>query len=257
MLVAAPLLAGGSCCLFHMSTFVVESAPTGNMLVTLIDLETTGLSLADDRIVEIGALALKSGAAFSTVVKPVGAQSSATCVHGIEESELEQGPLFTEAFERLVRFLDTLSETAMASDGESSEDELPPLKVRAEPPVTCLAAHNGFRFDYPMLLCECLRNKIPWYPMQKWRYVDTLVLTRALDADVHGGCLKLQCLVRRCASHTDLRAHRALDDCFFLRDVVVNLCQLLDTTLVDLLRPFVVSMDWQATGTSLAVLIDL
>ena len=83
MLVAAPLLAGGSCCLFHMSTFVVQSAPTDNMLVTFLDLETTGLSLADDRIVEIGALALLSGAAFSTVVKPVGAQSSATCVHGI------------------------------------------------------------------------------------------------------------------------------------------------------------------------------
>ena len=257
MLVAAPLLAGGSCCLFHMSTFVVEPSPTDNMLVTLIDLETTGLSLADDRIVEIGALALKSGAAFATVVKPVGAQSSAASVHGIDESELEQGPLFTEAFERLVHFLDTLSETAMASDGESSEDELPPLKVRAEPPVICLAAHNGFRFDYPMLLAECLRNNIPWYPMMRWRYVDTLVLTRALDAEVYGGCLKLQCLVRRCASHTDLRAHRALDDCFFLRDVVVNLSDLLDTNIIDLLRPFVVSMDWQATGASLAVLIDL
>ena len=73
-----------------MSTFVVEPSPTDNMLVTLIDLETTGLSLADDRIVEIGALALKSGLAFATVVKPIGAQSSATCVHGVEESELEQ-----------------------------------------------------------------------------------------------------------------------------------------------------------------------
>ena len=257
MLVAAPLLAGGSSCLFHMSTFVVEPSPTDNMLVTLIDLETTGLSLADDRIVEIGALALKSGLAFATVVKPIGAQSSATCVHGIEESELEQGPLFTEAFERLVQFLDTLSETAMASDGESSEDELPPLKVRAEPPLICLAAHNGFRFDYPMLLCECLRNNIPWSPMMRWRYVDTLVLTRALDADVYGGCLKLQCLVRRCSSQSGLRAHRALDDKFFLRAVVVNLSQLLDSTDVDLLRPFVVSMDWQATGASLAVLLDL
>jgi DNA polymerase III epsilon subunit-like protein len=257
MLVAAPLLAGCSRCLFHMSTFVVQSAPTENILVTFLDLETTGLSLADDRIVEIGALALLSGAAFSTVVKPVGAQSSAASVHGIEDSELEQGPLFTEAFERLVHFLDTLSETAMASDGESSADELQPLKVRAEPPVICLAAHNGFRFDYPMLLCECLRNNIPWSPMMRWRYVDTLVLTRALDADVYGGCLKLQCLVRRCSSQSDLRAHRALDDSFFLRAVVVNLSQLLDSTVVDLLRPFVVSMDWQATGASLAVLLDL
>ncbi len=257
MLVAAPLLAGCSCCLFHMSTFVVQSAPTEHMLVTFLDLETTGLSLADDRIVEIGALALKSGATFARVVRPIGAQSSATCVHGIEESELEQGPLFAEAFERLVHFLDTLSETAMASDGESSEDELPPLKVRAEPPLICLAAHNGFRFDYPMLLCECLRNHIPWCPMMRWRYVDTLVLTRALDVELYGGCLKLQCLVRRCASHTDLRAHRALDDSIFLRDVVVNFSQLLDTTVVDLLRPFVVSMEWQATGASLSVLLDL
>ena len=83
------------------------------------------------------------------------------------------------------------------------------------------------------------------------------MLTRALDSELYGGCLKLQCLVRRCASHSDLRAHRALDDCFFLRDVVVNFSQLLDTTIIDLLSPFVVSMDWQATGASLAVLLDL
>ena len=256
-LVAAPLLAGGSRCLFHMSTFAVESAPAENLLVVLIDLETTGLSLAGDRIVEIGALALKGGAAFATVVKPVGAQSSATSVHGIEESELEKGPLFPEAFDRLVHFLNTLSETAMASDAESSEDELPPLKARSEPPVICLAAHNGFRFDYPMLLCECLRNGISWSLMARWRYVDTLVLLRALDPEVYGSCLKLQCLARRCASDRDLRAHRALDDNVFLRDVVVNISELLDTTVVDLLRPFVVSMDWQATGTSLAVPLDL
>ena len=56
MLIAAPLLAGNNCCLFHMSTFVVEPAPTDNLLVTFLDLETTGLSLADDRIFEIGAL---------------------------------------------------------------------------------------------------------------------------------------------------------------------------------------------------------
>ena len=93
--------------------------------------------------------------------------------------------------------------------------------------------------------------------MRKWLYVDTLTLTRALDSELYGGCLKLQCLVRRCASHRELRAHRALDDCFFLHDVVVNLSQLLDTTVVELLRPFVVTMDWQATGTSLSVLLDL
>ena len=256
-LVAAPLLAGGSRCLFHMSTFVVESAPTENLLVVFIDLETTGLSLTSDRIVEIGALALKGGAAFATVVKPVGEQSSATCVHRIESTELEKGPSFPEAFDRLLHFLDNLSETAMASDDESSEDEPLPLKVRPEPPAICLAAHNGFKFDYPMLLCECLRNNISWASMVRWRYVDTLVLMSALDPEVYGGCLKLQCLARRCVSGTDLRAHRALDDSLFLRDVFVNLGQLLDTTAIDLLRPFVASMDWQATVASLVVFLDL
>ena len=38
---------------------------------------------------------------------------------------------------------------------------------------------------------------------------------------------------------------------------IAKAIELLDTNIIDLLSPFVVNMDWQGTGASLAVLLDL
>ena len=114
------------------------------VVVVFLDLETSGLSILTDNIVEIGVVD-EYGATFSTVVRPPILPAGPT-VHGIDESELRQGPTLACAFERLARFLDNLAENVV-SDGESSADELMALpSLKSELPSVALVAHNGMRF---------------------------------------------------------------------------------------------------------------
>ena len=86
--------------------------------------------------------------------------------------------------------------------------------------VLLLVGHNALNFDFPLLLAECLRHNISCSCFQTWLFVDTL---HAVSSG--GSCKKLQCLVRFLGDPTDLRAHRALDDCIALRHVVVALSE--------------------------------
>ena len=55
--VAAPLRKGSSFCLFHAVPFSTKPVrPTGPIVVIYLDLETTGVDVSRDRIVEIAAL---------------------------------------------------------------------------------------------------------------------------------------------------------------------------------------------------------
>ena len=62
--------------------------------------------------------------------------------------------------------------------------------------------------------------------------------------------MKLQCILRYVGG-VELRAHRALDDCFALRRVVNYAAGRLGVTSFALLQPFVVEMD---EGSTLAQL---
>ena len=86
------------------------------------------------------------------------------------------------------------------------------------------------------------------------RYVDSLDVVKALDSQAHGGCVKLQCLLRHLARAEDLRAHRALDDCYALRSVVDTLAASLGVSPSLLLKPFVYEFDSNATLMNLSLL---
>ena len=62
-----------------------------------------------------------------------------------------------------------------------------------------------------MLLFECQRHSVPWSPLERWLFVDTLEVLRAVGVEDLGGCQKLQCLARLACSANGLRAHRALE----------------------------------------------
>ncbi len=218
-LAAAPLLRGGSRCAFHARWFCATPAATEDLvtppLVVYIDLETTGLSLGSDEIVEIGALADGSLATFSTVVRPVALPAD-TGVHGISPAELLQGPAFPEAFDRMAEFLVRLAAAASTSEDSSSSDESwpEPPRLRSTPPRILLAAHNGLRFDFGFIMSMCWRSSMPRPALGDWLYVDTLDVLRATDAS--GACFKLQCQRISRGVLVEARAHRALDDCMAL-----------------------------------------
>ena len=74
-LVSQPLRCGGDYCALHAKPFVVRPAPLDETAAVLIflDLETTGVDVARDRIVEIAATHAPAdprleGSSYSTVV---------------------------------------------------------------------------------------------------------------------------------------------------------------------------------------------
>ena len=139
------------------------------------------------------------------------------------------------------------------------------------------------KFDFPVLLAECVRHGLPLAPFSRWLFVDTLTILEATKQNVgHSttGCLKLQCLARNYAE--GLRAHRAtrnfeispppsgsplfvrfnpnttlaLDDCIALRYVMTCLAAQLDIGVVSLHRLFAVSIDESASIAHIRSLME-
>jgi hypothetical protein len=121
--------------------------------------------------------------------------------------------------------------------------------VCALTPVRC---GPEVRFDFPLLLCELLRHGLSCTPFERWLFVDTLV---ALQAARRHGCLKLQCLSLRVMADTG-RAHRALDDCVSLRQVVVAAAIALGIPPSTWLRDFAQELDVPPSVAQLSVLMD-
>ncbi len=63
------------------------------MTFIVIDLETSGLSPAQDEIIEIGAVRLSDGVSFQSLVKPLQPISTQiTAITGIDNAMLEDAP---------------------------------------------------------------------------------------------------------------------------------------------------------------------
>ena len=137
-----------------------------------------------------------SGEAFSTTVRIdpdilMARGLEAFEVHGITNEEIKQGPSFEQAWMRFLTWIDDVTNSATKYEVESDDDTgLPTL---LEDPAVVLVAHNGIRFDFPLLLCELLRNNLSTTMFERWCFVDTLHAFKDLNKY---GCIKLQCLAR-------------------------------------------------------------
>ena len=226
-------------------------------MVLLLDLETTGVDVANDQLVELAAYHAPTerhvrGAAFSTVVKP-SVEDSAGHIHGIGPNELSQGLPFGVAWSRFLDFVVGLQRvsTPFADHNDSDDDGTSMVVLPSDGPSVVLVGHNSIRFDFPMLLFECLRHGRSLSPFEDWLFVDSLLIVQGVVAML-GGCAKLQCLVRgRCA---ELQAHRALDDCIALRAVLQHLADLLGIPVLDVLRPFAMKFDANASLAQMSVM---
>lgn len=115
--------------------------------LAFFDLETTGVNVAADRIVEISILkAMPDGTEnIKTLrinpVMPIPLESS--LVHGIYDEDIKNEPTFKQVGEELARFLDDCD----------------------------LAGYNSNRFDIPVLMEEFLRNGID-FEIENRQFVD-------------------------------------------------------------------------------------
>ena len=115
--------------------------------IVFIDLETTGLNLATDRIVEIAIIKIMPDKTRSVKHKLVNPQipipKTASDIHGITDEKVKDAPTFKEVANELKQFIDNAD----------------------------LSGYNSNRFDIPLLMEEFLRAGIP-FDMTDRRMVD-------------------------------------------------------------------------------------
>ncbi|MGC1391673.1 MAG: 3'-5' exonuclease, partial [Bacteroidales bacterium] len=119
--------------------------------LAFIDLETTGINVSTDRIVELSVLKISPNGKeewMSSRVNPeMPVPPKSTAIHGIKDEDVAKSPTFKEIARNLASFLEGCD----------------------------LAGYNAIKFDIPVLAEEFLRVNID-FSFTRRRYVDVQVI---------------------------------------------------------------------------------
>lgn len=119
--------------------------------IAFIDLETTGINVSIDRIVELSVLKISPGGReewMSTRINPeMPIPPKSTAIHGINDMDVAEAPTFKEIARNLKAFLEGCD----------------------------LAGYNAIKFDIPVLAEEFLRVNID-FDIRKRKYIDPQVI---------------------------------------------------------------------------------
>jgi DNA polymerase III subunit epsilon len=119
--------------------------------IAFIDLETTGINIASDRIVEISVLKIGPDGKEEWMVSRINPEMpippKSTVIHGISDSDVVSSPTFREVAKNLASFLEGCD----------------------------LAGYNALKFDIPVLAEEFLRVNVD-FNFRKRKYVDVQVI---------------------------------------------------------------------------------
>ena len=158
----------------------------------------TGVDIYADRICELAACHAPGehrylGGCFSSLVHVdqsilTERGEAAAKVHGIADSDIAEAPDFTTAWSIFLFWVEDLLEMTVAEETDSENEQAQQTQLLSEPPLLLLGGHNSVRFDFPMLLAECLRHCVPSDCFKKWLFVDTLHVVSAFNYS----CKKLQ-----------------------------------------------------------------
>ena len=265
---AEPLRRGSDYCLFHARPFATnpcfKECPQ-SLEIIFLDLETTGVSIVEDRVVELAAVQILPtsfpGCSFSTTVfvetdiLETRGQEAAR-VHGIGQAEITTSPTFPEVWRAFLCFIESLSNFHVQEFSSDSDDEPREQPVISEEsPTILIGAHNGIKFDFAMLLFECYRHNLDTSVFEQWVFVDTMHIVAAAR-EIMGSCLKLQCLSLQACDPDDLRAHRARDDCVALCRVMVYAASRLGIRFRRLLYGFAEQLDLPISIAQVSSMIE-
>ena len=119
--------------------------------LVFLDLETTGINITHDRIVEISLLKLTPGGKeeiFTTRVNPeMSIPPKSTEIHGITDQDVEASPKFRDIAKKITSFIEGCD----------------------------LAGFNALKFDIPILAEELLRVNVD-FDFKKRRYIDVQII---------------------------------------------------------------------------------
>jgi DNA polymerase-3 subunit epsilon len=119
--------------------------------IAFIDLETTGINVTLDRIIELSVLKIhpngKEEWMTSRINPGIPIPEKTTAIHGITDDDVKNCPSFSQVAKNLSNFLEGCD----------------------------LAGYNAIRFDIPLLAEEFLRANVD-FSFRKRRYVDVQVI---------------------------------------------------------------------------------
>lgn len=147
--------------------------------LVVFDLETTGLDVTNDRIVEIAAIKINpdnSEEIFEKRVNPeIPISEEAQSVHGISNKDVKNEPTFKEIGAKLLTFIGNAD----------------------------LAGFNSNKFDVPLLVEECLRNNID-IKIESRKLIDVQNIFHKMEARTLKAGYKFYCGKKLENSHTAL-----------------------------------------------------
>lgn len=136
--------------------------------IAFFDLETTGINVASDRIIEISIVkVLPDGEEewFTRRINPeMPINPSAIAIHGISDEDLKDEPTFKDIARELAAFLEGCD----------------------------LAGYNAIKFDIPVLAEEFLRVDVD-FDLRKRRYVDVQVIFHKMEQRTLSAAYKFYC----------------------------------------------------------------
>ncbi len=139
-----------------------------NRPLAFFDLETTGINIINDRIVEFSVFKLfpdKTSEIFTRRVNPtIPIPLESSMVHGIYQDDIKDAPTFREIARELARFLDNCD----------------------------LAGYNSNKFDIPLLVEEFLRADVD-FDMENRKLVDVQTIFHKMEQRNLSAALKFYC----------------------------------------------------------------
>ncbi len=136
--------------------------------IVFIDLETTGINLATDRIVEIAIIKILPDKSRQVKHKMVNPQmpipKASSDIHGITDDKVKDAPTFKEVANELKQFIDNAD----------------------------LSGYNSNRFDIPLLMEEFLRAGI-LLDMTNRRMLDVQTIFHMMEKRTLGAAYKFYC----------------------------------------------------------------
>ena len=136
--------------------------------LVVLDLETTGVNIATDRIVEFSALKVSPGGAeewLTLRLNPgIPISPEATRVHGITDADVANEPHFRDVAKRIAAFLEGCD----------------------------LAGFNSMKFDIPILCEEFLRVNVDFNPARH-KYVDVQLIFHKKEQRTLSAAYKFYC----------------------------------------------------------------
>jgi DNA polymerase-3 subunit epsilon len=136
--------------------------------LVFLDLETTGINIVTDRIVEIALLKILPDGKQSEKLMlinpemPIPAQSSA--IHGIKDEDVKDAPTFKEVAKVLAKFVEGCD----------------------------LAGFNSNRFDIPLLSEEFLRAEVD-IDLKKRKFIDVQTIFHKMEKRTLGAAYEFYC----------------------------------------------------------------